>query len=251
MSTVIAQEMAARGVAQVIVVLKPDSVPAASLGAAPAGTTAAATVGGPARGVARHFVTAETSQLSQLAEARRPGARTSGRRTTSTRLKIDRRQLAGRYYPHLGVMLGTVNASGLQALRRDPRVETISGSPAISLIRPTHKAEASLTQRLTWGMRAMKIDRLWKQGLTGRGILIGHLDTGADGTHPALSGAFAGFADFDDLGREVRPAPRPYDTDDHGTHTAATIAGRPVRGRSVGVAPRASLASAIVIEGGT
>lgn len=79
---------------------------------------------------------------------------------------------------------------------------------------------------------------------------MGHLDTGVDGKHPALRRALAAFAEFDDFGRRVRPIPRPHDTDDHGTHTAGTIAGRPVQGRSIGMAPKALLCSAIVIEGG-
>ena len=52
------------------------------------------------------------------------------------------------------------------------------------------------------------------------------------------------------MGRAIQPAPKPHDSDEHGTHTAGTIAGRPVGGRHVGVAPGARLASAIVIEGG-
>ena len=52
------------------------------------------------------------------------------------------------------------------------------------------------------------------------------------------------------LGFEMSPAPAARDSGDHGTHTAATIAGRPVQGRHVGMAPGAMLASALVIEGG-
>ena len=208
MSTIDHSGMAARGVAQVMVVLKPENVPPDGARAAPSGTRAAREVGGSAATVARHFVTSETSQMSQLAAAGRASARVSGRLAAGRR-KPDPRQLAGRYFPNLGVMMGTVNAAGLSALRKDPRVEAVSGTPPISLIRPTSKTAARLTERLTWGMRAMKVDKLWKQGLTGRGILVGHLDTGADGTHPALQNAFAGFAEFDDFGREVRPTPGP------------------------------------------
>jgi subtilisin family serine protease len=58
------------------------------------------------------------------------------------------------------------------------------------------------------------------------------------------------FAEFDAIGNQVTPNPKPHDTGKHGTHTAATIAGRAVKGLAMGVAPGAKLASAIVIEFG-
>jgi len=156
-----------------------------------------------------------------------------------------------RYYPNLGIIFGTVNREGLAGLRAEKEVvNSITGAPPLSLIRPTRVASAALDQEITWGINALGIPQLWTEGYTGKGILVGHLDTGADGNHPALRDAIAAFAQFDLLGREVNPAPQPFDTEDHGTHTAATIAGRAVQGKAIGVAPEAELASAIVIEGG-
>jgi subtilisin family serine protease len=102
----------------------------------------------------------------------------------------------------------------------------------------------------TWGIERLGVPALWDRGITGQGVLVAHLDTGVDGRHAALAGAVADFAEFDVMGRAIQPAPRPHDSDEHGTHTAGTIAGRPVGGRHVGVAPGAQLASAMVIEGG-
>jgi subtilisin family serine protease len=96
----------------------------------------------------------------------------------------------------------------------------------------------------------LKAEQLQQQGLSGQGVIVGHLDTGADGGHPALKSAFHAFAEFDMMGFQVTPSPAAHDTDEHGTHTAGTIAGRDVGGVAIGMAPGALLASAIVIEGG-
>jgi len=99
-------------------------------------------------------------------------------------------------------------------------------------------------------LQALEVDKLWAQGITGKGVLVAHLDTGVDGKHPALQGAIGQFAQFDYLGNLVSPAPTAFDSGEHGSHTAGTIAGRASGGRDVGVAPEALLASAMVIEGG-
>ncbi|MDR7419258.1 MAG: S8 family serine peptidase [Armatimonadota bacterium] len=252
MSAHIAQELKARGVAEVIVVLKattePEVISAARAARGARLKAALAPAAAAAKALARYFVSSEMSLAAAVSDVDVPPPRAAARRKAARRGA--RRVPPVRYFEHLGVMLGTVTRAGLAALRADPRVRAVTGTPPLSLVRPPRVAAARLAARRTWGIEAMNIPALWQQGLTGRGVLVGHLDTGVDGRHPVLRGAIATFAEFDALGRERRPAPRPYDTDDHGTHTAATIAGRPVNGRAVGVAPGAHLASAIVIEGG-
>jgi subtilisin family serine protease len=215
------QELRARGSAQVIVVLRAATGP---------GAAASAREG---QRLARHFTGAPRSRSSALAASlgSSPPA-------------------PCRFFPHLGVLLGTVDRDGLAALRSDSRVVSIGGAPAFSPIRPPRVAAAKLVRARTWGIEKLGAPLLWDQGLSGSGVLVAHLDTGVDGRHPALEGAIAHFAEFDLMGRPLRPAPEPRDSDAHGTHTAATIAGRPVGGRHVGVAPGSALASAVVIEGG-
>jgi subtilisin family serine protease len=230
-SPVIEQELRACGVAQVIVFLAPalrrrlaDRGPSGA-GALPAPR--------PLAPLARHFVALPLARAAEISRG--------GRAPASPRV---------RYYPQLGLLLGSATRKGIARLRASAGVLRVAGAPSLSLIRPRRKRAARLDATFTWGLRALQADRLWRAGWTGRGVLIGHLDTGVDGAHPALRGAIESFAELDDLGRLVAPSPAPYDTDDHGTHTAATLAGRPVAGRHVGVAPEARLASAIVIEGG-
>jgi subtilisin family serine protease len=146
-----------------------------------------------------------------------------------------------RVYENLGVIYGTVDREGLAALRADPSVRKVEPAPQFSLIRPVARAAATLRTEYTWGLEFLENPHLWGQGLTGKGIRVGHLDTGVDGTHPALEGAVTKFAEIDRTGRE-RPGVAAWDSDDrdrHGTHTAATIAGREVAKKHIGVAPGA------------
>ena len=222
MTAQISQQMRASGIAKVIVILKKEAVNK--------GTERIRS------NMEKHFITSELSQFSALAASSLP----QSVQPTATR-----------YYPNLGIMLGTVNREGLAGLRAAKEVVAgITGTPPLSLIRPTRAATAQLTQKTTWGIEALGIPELWKEGYTGKGVLIGHLDTGVDGSHPVFDGAIAEFAQFDWMGREIQPTPKPFDSEDHGTHTAATIVGRASRGKAVGVAPGAALASAMVIEGG-
>ena len=40
-------------------------------------------------------------------------------------------------------------------------------------------------RRVAWWLKRLGIPELWKQGLTGEGVLVGHPDTGVDADHPA------------------------------------------------------------------
>lgn len=100
-----------------------------------------------------------------------------------------------------------------------------------------------------WGVAKIQAPEVWGGFGRGENVLIGHLDTGVDDTHPALAGKVAAFEEFDNLGT---PLGTPvHDSDSHGTHTAGTICGRNFRGVNIGVAPDANLVSALVLPNGS
>ncbi|MFF2876347.1 S8 family serine peptidase [Gottfriedia sp. NPDC057991] len=102
------------------------------------------------------------------------------------------------------------------------------------------------------------LDKLHAEGLTGKGIKIGILDTGMDYNHPDLKGAYKGGYDFVDNDNDPMEttyadwikAGKPGTADgadyytEHGTHVAGIIGGRGVSNsefKTVGAAPEADL----------
>ena len=226
------------------------------------GAAAAVRVGAPSglASLLRCFTEHEDSQIGALdAAAASSSLGAAGQRAGRAKAGASRSRGAeaapaptARVYGNLGVVYGTVDNEGLAALRADPQVTKVRAAPQLSLIRPVVSGPAKLTTANTWGIDALGVPELWAAGLSGAGVRVAHLDTGIDATHPALAAALAAYQELDKTGRPVPNAvARDSDTNhSHGTHTAATIAGRAVAGRRVGVAPGAELYSAMVIEGG-
>lgn len=260
MANTIEEQLSAFGVAQVLVVLKAPTaatrLPALSANlAASVPVAASKVIGGIAEKIvarlSKHFRTSEMSLDTALATAKTKGKKlAAGAKWFHKAKNIADPTPAARIYPNLGIMFGVVDRTGLNALVKSNDVSQVIAPPVLSLIRPTAVTAALAEKDFTWGIKHIKADKLHAQGITGQGVIVGHLDTGIDGTHPALAPAIHSFAQFDDLGFEVTPTPTPFDSEEHGSHTAGTIAGRTVNQKAIGVAPMAMLASAIVIEGG-
>jgi subtilisin len=245
MTPAIREQLKATGVAQVIVILKPVQRPTmTALEAAPRALA-------PASAVARlrsYFLTGPETREGAVALHATP----TGLPATASTLESARAPAGGPLvFENLGVMLGSVDADGVRGLEKDGLVDKVTAAPEFSLIRPVRKASAAREAGTTWGLARLGVPALWAEGLTGEGVLVGHLDTGVDGSHPAFDGgrAVAEFAEFDWMGRPVAGA-KPRDSDAHGTHTAGTILARGVGKTQFGVAPEARLASGLVIEGG-
>jgi len=140
------------------------------------------------------------------------------------------------YTPHwianLVRVTGTREAVQRIAARGDVRV--VEPNPRPTLIAPVH-SEIFPEGRgrgigVAPGLRAIHADRVWYElGVNGQGALIGGLDTGVDGTHPALRDRWRGNNGhpwqacwLDVLGEDTD---YPIDSDTHGTHTMGTMTG--------------------------
>lgn len=93
------------------------------------------------------------------------------------------------------------------------------------------------------GIRAIEAPRVWYElGYTGAGRLVANLDTGVDGTHPALASRWRGlFAPMNECWYDpIYGNAFPRDLNSHGTHVMGTICGNSeITNDSIGVAPEA------------
>jgi len=82
---------------------------------------------------------------------------------------------------------------------------------------------------ITAGLQAINADRVWYElGITGEGRIVGSLDTGVDGNHPALTDRWRGLThSWEESWHDVvgSISQFPVDYNDHGTHTTGTMTG--------------------------
>jgi Subtilase family/FlgD Ig-like domain len=126
----------------------------------------------------------------------------------------------------------------------DQKSQTFGGAP--TRIIPADEKSSSGNKANAWHIGMIGADQAWASGLTGAGILVGHLDTGIAYDHPDLAGQmWDGGASYPNHGWDsVDGDDNPYDGDVdwfHGTHTAGLIAGDGTGGIATGAAPEATL----------
>ncbi len=147
---------------------------------------------------------------------------------------------------------------GIEALTTRQDLDILYANFPIELIKPVeYEYDGNLLLGHEIGLERINALAAWENGWTGAGRVVMNIDTGVDGTHPALSERFRGDVDGD--GDYDESWLDPYDTEwdfpqdgaSHGTHTMGTICGRSASGDTVGVAIDAQwIASAAVDRGG-
>ena len=143
-------------------------------------------------------------------------------------------------------IVATVTPDELNRLAENPAISEILENIILSV--PPVDADGSLSNADPdlWNHKAIGMDEIAYLGLRGAGVRIGHLDTGISSESPDLLGRLAAWAEFGRYGERLETEPHESHYQGHGTHTASIIAGE-----TVGIAPGATLLSALVLPGGS
>lgn len=141
-----------------------------------------------------------------------------------------------------------VTPSGLRALTQNPIVEKIYANRKVIYSRPMATGNSQVSREsadFTYGLKDLGIEKLYSErpDIQGKGIIIGSIDTGIDGKHPALQGKIPVFYDG-----KLNKISEPVDTGSHGTHTAGTVLGGDREGIKIGVAPSAKMYGAGALD---
>lgn len=142
----------------------------------------------------------------------------------------------------------SIRPEGLSLVQADPAIASIvpefdsiraaraRGGSGLALARPVPPGDS-------WAVAALGLAPLWQQGLDGRGVVIGLLDTGVMPEHDALRDGWRperGWADPE----RGSPIPNDHSAPPHGSQVLSTAVGRPVEGRAIGAAPAAAWVAA-------
>ncbi|HZO27813.1 MAG TPA: S8 family serine peptidase [Chloroflexota bacterium] len=155
----------------------------------------------------------------------------------------------------LPVVTAEVTRRTLPDLLKQADVVAVLPNQRVELIEPrkvdaAQLAAEELKDGVTWGIRQLDIPNLWET-TQGEDINVAVMDTGVHGAHFALAGRVREFVMIDPLARRIKVDPI-FDSAQHGTHVCGTIAGGVTPdGIAIGVAPRASLFVANVINRGS
>jgi len=124
-----------------------------------------------------------------------------------------------------------------------PELPALSGPSSASV--PEQAPQAG---HFSWGLEAMGATRLWEQGLSGEGVLVAALDTGAEPAHEQLRDSYRGGEDswLDPVGGETAP----LDYVDHGTRVLGCVVGSNKGDRVCGAAPGARWIGGVVLPRG-
>ena len=150
-------------------------------------------------------------------------------------------------------VVATIDEEALRDLENREDIESIELDEVVQL--PEIKVENSAPRLPEWGLEKIYATKVWEDyGIKGKGVVVGVMDTGVDGSHEALKNNYRGrdgshkYSWIDLSGHNYAT---PSDGNGHGTHVAGTAVGGGA-GEPIGVAPEAEwIAAKIFTDGGS
>lgn len=159
----------------------------------------------------------------------------------------------------------SADRQALLLLAHQPGVRAVLAPPRFRLLRePPLAAALALNAPLLsllaapaeppppWHITRMHVPEVWAQGITGQGVVVATVDTGADRSHPALRARYRGAVSGGDERNwfdAVSGRAAPFDDHGHGTHALGTMVGDGGPGNRIGVAPGATWIAARAADG--
>ncbi|AOS62934.1 S8 family serine peptidase [Actinoalloteichus hymeniacidonis] len=154
------------------------------------------------------------------------------------------------------ILVRSASESLANSITQVPGVERVALPSVLEIPEPLEKTEAdAVVDAIEWGIGSINADDVWADhGVTGEGIVVGSIDTGAEFDHPALIDAYRGNLGnggfdhdhnwFDPSNACGSPSVAPCDNNGHGSHVTGTMTGDDGAGNQIGVAPGAQWISA-------
>ncbi|SEF15403.1 carboxypeptidase regulatory-like domain-containing protein [Jiangella alba] len=144
----------------------------------------------------------------------------------------------------------TVDAATLAALEGHPDVQSVELDEEITLEEPIEPGPGEPLLP-SWSLEKIHAPDVWGEyGVRGEGVVVGIMDGGADGGHPALSASWRGTTGDPAQSWYVPTGenyPAPGDGGGHGTHVTGSIVGT-APGELTGVAPGATWIAAKIFR---
>ncbi|RIQ31190.1 PEGA domain-containing protein [Jiangella rhizosphaerae] len=144
----------------------------------------------------------------------------------------------------------TVDEETLDALAAHPDVAGVELDEEITLEEPIEPAPSEPLLP-SWSLEKIQAPDVWGEyGVRGEGVVVGIMDGGADGGHPALSASWRGTTGDPATSWYVPTGenyPTPGDGNGHGTHVTGSIVGS-APGELTGVAPGATWIAAKIFR---
>jgi PGF-CTERM protein/PGF-pre-PGF domain-containing protein len=141
---------------------------------------------------------------------------------------------------------------GVRSIEENAQVRSLSTKPATNntgaLSGPS--IGTTSTPAATYGLDQIGAPEVWEKYNRGEGVRVAVLDSGIDTSHPDLTLAENGWAEFNSTtGNQVGSDPRYCGS--HGTHVSGTVGGGNASGQHIGVAPNVELMHGGVLMSGS